>query len=207
MIGKFYLFNSHIDLAHHYWKRMVIPGDIVIDATCGNGHDTFVLASLALGQTAEYGKLYAMDIQEKAILATKDRLAAQLTQKQAERVEYIQGCHSNFPKDINKESVKLIVYNLGYLPGGNKGITTQTSTTLESLRSALDLTAKGGAISVTCYPGHQEGLKEQESILAWAAELNKMEWSVCHHTWLNRQAAPSLLFLQKGITPYAGGFL
>ena len=56
---------------------------------------------------------------------------------------------------------KLIVYNLGYLPGSDKLLTTKTSSTLLSVEKALSLIAPNGAISITCYPGHEEGKKEE----------------------------------------------
>lgn len=45
-------------------------GDIVIDATMGNGHDTQFLAELV----GENGHVYAFDIQESAVANTKERL-------------------------------------------------------------------------------------------------------------------------------------
>ncbi len=70
--ARFPLFQSHLDLAHDYWRRIVRPGDTVIDATCGNGADTLMLAKLALTESS--GHLYALDIQESAIEETKQRL-------------------------------------------------------------------------------------------------------------------------------------
>lgn len=194
MRAQFPLFQSHLDLAHAYWKRLVQPGDLVIDATCGNGQDTLILGQLALGHPN--GKVLAMDIQSKAIELTRTYLSEKLGEG-SKQVEFLLGCHSNFPVSVEKESVTLIVYNLGYLPGNNKNLTTLTATTLQSLRAALLLLKPGGAISLTCYPGHAEGAKEQEAILEFAASLSAQEWNCCHHRWLNRKQAPSLLFLQK----------
>jgi hypothetical protein len=41
--------------------QVVKPGDVVVDATCGNGADSLALAHLAL--TDQSGKLYCIDIQ------------------------------------------------------------------------------------------------------------------------------------------------
>lgn len=114
------------------------------------------------------------------------------------RIHWHQGCHSQFPEEILPHSVRLIVYNLGYLPsGGNKKITTQKSTTLKSLEKALVLLQPGGVISITCYPGHAEGAQEMEEVIAFAAKLPPSEWSCCLHHWLNRNKAPALLLIQK----------
>jgi predicted methyltransferase len=195
MKSSFPLFQSHLDLAHDYWSQLVCVGDHVIDATCGNGHDTLKLCQLAIANGR--GKVYAFDIQSQAIEATRHLLKTHLQEEEMGSVDIRQGCHSTFPLDILPESIKLIVYNLGYLPGGNKQYTTRQENTLHSLRHAQQLLLPGGVISMTCYPGHSEGASEQAALLAEAAQLSPKEWSCCHHVWLNRREAPSLLLIQK----------
>lgn len=194
MRNQFPLFQSHLDLAHHYWKQVATLGDTVIDATCGNGHDTLVLAHIVLSE--KQGHVTAYDIQESALQHTQHLLKDRLTTAQYQRITMIHGCHSLLPAD---QQVKLIVYNLGYLPKSDKSLTTRCETTLCSLEQALLAIVPGGGISVTCYPGHEEGKKEEDAILTWAAQLDPKQWSSCHHCWLNRKEAPSLLILQKAI--------
>lgn len=196
MKSTYPLFQSHLDLAHHYWTTCVNIGDIVIDATCGNGHDTLKLCQLAL--SLDKGKVYAFDIQREATQSTS-QILDNLDLNLKKRVVIQQQCHSSFPKEILPGTVKLIVYNLGYLPGGLKEKTTEVATTLKSLEQALPLLQKGGVLSVTCYPGHEEGGKEQEKILDFVSTLSPKEWSCCHHVWLNRHKAPSLILVQKTI--------
>lgn len=195
MRTQYPLFQSHLDLAHHYWQLLLSPGDIAIDATCGNGHDTLKLAQLIL--QPEAGKLYACDIQAPAIETTRHYLLSHLSPQQFNRTEFILGCHSQFPPSIQSGVVKLVVYNLGYLPGSIKEFTTLVATTLKSIEQAQELLMPGGAISITCYPGHPEGAAEEEALLAYVSQLSPMEWSCCHHRWLNRRQSPSLLLLQK----------
>lgn len=185
----------HLELAHAYWDRLVHPGDILIDATCGNGHDTLKLAQL------QPSLLYAFDVQPEALRATQELLQKSLSPPLLTSVRLIQGCHSHFLPEIANGSVKLIVYNLGYLPGGDKGKTTQCSTTLLSVTKALELIAPGGAISITCYPGHEEGEREEKMIMDWAERLDKALWNCCHHRWLNRPKAPSLLLIERQKSP------
>lgn len=189
----FPLFNSHLDLAHRYWEALVEPGDEVIDATCGNGHDTLKLVTL----TAQQGKVYAFDNQKQAIESARRHIEENLSPELNARVEFHQRCHSSFPESIAVGSIRLIVYNLGYLPGGDKGRTTEVETTLASLDQALKLLCFGGVVSVTCYPGHEEGSKEEAAIQRYAAGLPPKEWSSCHHKWLNRDHSPSLMIIQK----------
>lgn len=186
MWTQFPLFRSHLDLAHSYWTQLIEPTDFVIDATCGNGHDT-----LKLAQLAAQGKVFGFDLQNTAIENTKVLLG------NTSNVHLEVRCHSTFPSSILPGSVKLIVYNLGYLPGGSKEMTTMTKTTLDSIKAALELIMPGGALSITCYPGHPQGAIEQEAILDFVKTLPPQTWNCCHHTWVNRQASPSLLLLQK----------
>ena len=193
---QFPLLQSHLDLAHSYWKSILHPGDSVIDATCGNGYDTLLLAQLSLSHERR-GSLVAIDMQHDAIESTKNRLATSLHPDLLELVSFKNQCHSIFPKEIKPETIQLIVYNLGYLPGGNKTLTTLTETTIQSITQALTLIKIGGAISMTCYPGHSEGVVEENAILEFASKLNPKEWSCCHHQWINRHQSPTLLFIQR----------
>jgi hypothetical protein len=196
MRSFFPLFQSHLDLAHDYWARLVKIGDAIIDATSGNGYDTLKLCQLAL--SIDKGKVYAFDIQSTAIESTR-QLIQHFPAELRSRIHLEQRCHSTFPDMIVPESIRLIVYNLGYLPGGDKRLTTCKDTTLQSLSRAKNLLLPGGAISITCYPGHAEGAQEQEALLDYTSRLSPSQWSCCHHVWLNRQQAPSLLLIQKNL--------
>jgi predicted methyltransferase len=197
MRRQFPLFQSHLDLAHYYWQQLVRSGDTVIDATCGNGHDTLILSKQALSPGA--GKVHAYDIQPEAIETTRMRLAEQLDPELRARVALHCSSHVSFSSDIPPQSVQLIVYNLGYLPGGDKRITTTTECTLKSLDHAMKLLRPGGLISVTLYPGHAEGAIEAQAIVNYCQGLEATHWSVCLHQWANRRTAPQLLLLQRAL--------
>jgi len=195
MYQSFFLFQTPLDLAHAYWSQLVQPGDIVVDATCGKGKDTLILCQLAL--SSPQGCVYGLDIQSQALIATQHYLAHHHFLMGHPQIIVEQRCHSLFPDSIKPQTVKLIVYNLGYLPGADKSQTTQVETTLASLTKAQELLMPGGAISITCYPGHAEGAREQEALLKIVSQWPSRQWSCCHHQWLNRQHSPSLLLLQK----------
>lgn len=203
MRPTFPLFQSHLDLPHSYWKEVVKPGDTVIDATCGNGHDTLFLAKIAL--TDNSGHVFALDIQKTALQNTTTYLKENLPPQHFSRIHFHETCHSTFPETQN--TVKLIVYNLGYLPGGDKGLTTRVNSTLSSLKNAMRLLADGGVISITCYPGHAEGRKEEEALLKKLQSLPPFEWQCSHQCWINRKEAPSLLILQKKLGKCSGSAL
>ncbi|MCP5470008.1 MAG: methyltransferase domain-containing protein [Chlamydiales bacterium] len=164
---------SLLDKSHALWKEHLSSKDLVIDATCGNGHDTLFLASLGV-------QVIAYDIQEAAIQVTAKRVEGypNVTLKHAS--------HENF----DEQGAKLIVYNLGYLPGSDKKTTTRLESTLRSLESAKKTLADGGALSIICYPGHEEGARESEAVEAWAKAQK------CTLTTI-RSPSPFLLFLRQ----------
>lgn len=180
---SFPIFNSHLDLAHQIWAKAAQPGDWAIDATCGNGHDTAYLAQ-------HYSGVIGLDIQEKALENTQKLLQEGGV---AHKVQLYRQSHETFPSIPHP--IRLVVYNLGYLPGGDKGLTTQVPSTLVSIRHALAISR--GLISITCYPGHPEGQREEEAILELCQGLPADACSVSFHCWRNRQKAPSLVLIQK----------
>ena len=52
---------------------------------------------------------------------------------------------------------RLVAFNLGYLPGGDKGIITISKTTLLALEAAKKMLIPGGLISLVVYVGHPGG--------------------------------------------------
>ncbi len=183
--------HSHLELARFYWKIVLQPGDWAIDATCGNGKDT-----LQLGKFSLRGVI-GLDKQQIAIENTSTLLKKYLQEDQYKKIHLFCTSHIHFPALAYKHPIRLIIYNLGYLPGSNKKITTITEDTLKSLKSALQLIMPGGLITICCYPGHVEGAKEQIFLVQKAQELPSAQYVICHHTWPNKHASASLLLIQK----------
>ncbi|MCP5506570.1 MAG: class I SAM-dependent methyltransferase [Chlamydiales bacterium] len=177
-----------LQLGHSLWKDHLNEGNRAIDATCGNGHDTLFLSTLNLSH------LYVFDIQKEALLATQKRID-HLCAVPSKTISYHLGCHSLF--EGVDSPVDLIVYNLGYLPGGDKSLTTQVATTLQSVEKGLSLLTEGGLMSLTLYPGHPEGKREEEALLALTSSFSPKKFQVSHHRLLNRSSAPSLLLIKK----------
>jgi glycine/D-amino acid oxidase-like deaminating enzyme/23S rRNA U2552 (ribose-2'-O)-methylase RlmE/FtsJ len=149
-------------IAHTIVGRVVQPGDTVIDATAGNGHDTLFLA-LRVGSC---GKVLAIDIQPAAIDATAKRLRA--GNVDAGRVELIAGDHAVELEQcrLTGLTVRAVMFNLGYLPGGSKAAVTQTSTTVAAIRTARAMLMPGGVMTVIAYRGHPGGLAEAQAVEA-----------------------------------------
>ncbi len=180
---------NSLQLSHHYWTLLLSPADIVIDATCGNGKDT-----LKLAQLVPEGLVLSIDIQKQALDETADLLKKSLESDSIKRIFLIHQSHEEFPPLY---PVKLIAYNLGYLPKGDKSITTLTSVTLKSVARALDHICEGGAVSIVCYPGHVEGAVEEKSLVAFAEQLSPERFTVFYHQHINRKSSPSFLWIVK----------
>lgn len=202
------LLHPHTDLGHRYWSDLLVHADsdspsIVVDATAGNGFDSLVLAQ-ALSR-AGGGRLVLCDVQQRALDATRARLASDPTSgtNTWPTVEYRLGDHCSFLEGMAERSVTLITFNLGYLPGGDKSIVTTAEGTLRALDAAERAVRPGGSVSVTLYPGHEEGRREEAAVLEHAAALPQGTWSVHYTQWLNQRSkrkgirAPSLVLLQK----------
>ncbi len=174
--------SPHLRFAHELWKKFLTKSDLAIDATCGNGHDTLFLTELC--------SVIGLDIQEIALQNT-----AKLLEKHGKKALLHKLSHEKMDELPLPHPPRLIVYNLGYLPKGDKNLTTLKETTLLSVQKGLEILSPNGALSITCYPGHAEGKREEEALLEWASTLPSDRWTVCHHRWLNRKEAPSVLWV------------
>lgn len=169
-------------------SKYVSEGDTVIDATVGNGYDTDSLLQL-VGST---GKVYAFDIQNEAIQNAK-KLLNQNNRLQ-NNIEFINDSHSLIQQYVN-ESVQAIVFNLGYLPGGNHNITTHADTTLAAIQQGLELLKINGIITILIYQGHQQGKIEKENIIQYAESLDSKKYHVMLFHLINQKSDPPCLML------------
>lgn len=193
---QFPFYQNHLDLAHQLWNVLIKKNACVIDATCGNGHDTLFLARLL--DKVGGGTLHSIDIQEKAILRARQKLSEE---RVSFPVHWYCQSHRDFHPLIEDNSVDLIVYNLGYLPGGDKNLTTQTESTIQSIHKGLELLKPGGCISVTAYPGHPEGKQEEAALRKLFQELSPKQYCITYTQFLNRKLSPSFFFLQTTYNP------
>ncbi|GAB6182127.1 class I SAM-dependent methyltransferase [Desulfotomaculum defluvii] len=178
-------------IGHEFLGEVLSQGDAAIDGTMGNGHDTLFLAQ----RVGPQGKVYAFDIQEQAVQRTRERLVSHGSLDQ--RVELIQDGHQNVRRYI-EHPIRAAIYNLGYLPGGNHEIITETQTTLRAVEDTLDLLVSGGRMVIVVYPGHPGGKLEQESVEYMVSKLNPLKFKVLKMTLINRPpSAPGVIFIEK----------
>ena len=179
-------FNSIIDIGKDIINKTVGKGSIVVDATVGNGQDTIKLAEL-VGET---GKVYGFDIQSIAIKNTKKRL---IQENLEDRVELINDGHEKIDSYINKE-VDFIIFNLGYLPGGDHTIVTRKDSTLEAVEKSLVILKPNGIMLLAVYHGHYEGKIEKKYIDELLKELSQKEFNILKFEFINQINNPPILY-------------
>lgn len=149
--------------AQKFARAYLTDGSIAIDATCGNGFDTLYLAE----QVGSTGVVYGVDIQERSIDTVRKKL---LEASKLPQCQLFVGSHANLKTMIDSAhagKVSVVMFNLGYLPFGDKSIVTTPETTLAGLQQSFELIRTGGFISVLAYPGHAGGLEEAKCVAKW----------------------------------------
>ena len=164
-------------------------GDTAVDFTMGNGHDTAFLSKTV----GEDGKVFAFDVQEQALASTKARLAAEDC---PENTTLILDSHHNVKKYV-KEPIRAGMFNLGFLPGSDKQVTTMRITTMPAIEAAIDLLDHGGVLLVAVYPGHAEGEAEGKMVLDYFATLDKRQICCTLIRILNSPTSPFFVVVEK----------
>lgn len=178
--------NTYKILAKDYLK----PGMTAIDATCGNGNDSLFLKQCI----TKSGKLYALDIQKEAIEQTRNLLSLN-GYEESECLIIKQCSHEVFDFLEPDEQVDLVIYNLGYLPKGDKKMTTHFETTLKSINSAMTCIKQGGLIFILCYRGHAEGEEEFHHIESFLTQQSQREFDVLKMAFINQQNKPPVMWI------------
>ncbi|MFS0780486.1 class I SAM-dependent methyltransferase [Bacillus sp. 1P06AnD] len=170
-------------------QKAISPGDVAIDATAGNGHDTLFLTTLV----GEKGHVYAFDIQEQAIKATEKRL---LENKANERATLFECSHDQLlacvPAGL-QQKITAAIFNLGYLPGGDKEIVTKGSSTITAIEHLLTVMAVEGIIVLVVYHGHPEGAVERDELLSYVSSLPQDRAHVLHYGFMNQVNSPPFI--------------
>lgn len=169
----------------HFMELQVRQGDLCIDATMGNGHDTELLCRLA----GESGRVLAFDIQEQALQNTKKRLREAGV---PDNFRLILDSHSHMAQYADAESVSCITFNFGYLPGGDHALATRPDTSIAAAEQGLSLLKKGGLMVLCIYSGGDSGFEERDALLAWLKELNSRKYLVIVSSYYNRPNHPPI---------------
>ncbi len=177
-----------LEMHKYFILQHLKEGDVAVDYTMGNGHDTEFLSKTV----GENGKVYAFDIQMAALNSTKKNLT-------------VAGCPNNYTllcashhrvKEFVHEKVKAGMFNLGYLPGSDKSITTMHETTLAAIDAAIELMDKDAIILIAVYPGHAEGEIEGKLVNERLALLDRRLYTVASFKMVNSPTSPFFYIIE-----------
>lgn len=174
-----------IDYAHQLIANATTRLDVTVDCTMGRGKDTLFLSSFS-------SKVYSFDIQESALEQTKKLLQ----ENNVSNVSLIKDTHANIKKYV-KEYVTGVIFNLGYLPDGDKSITTIAEESLKAIMESLDLLKIGGVCCVVIYPGHSEGQRESMVIEEALRQLDQKKYDCLKYEFINWKNKPAYLIAIK----------
>lgn len=172
------------EYCHHFLEEFIRENDVCIDATAGNGNDTEFLCR----KVGNNGKVYAFDIQPEAITNTEKRLkGAELL----ERARLILDSHEKMRKYV-KEEAQVIMFNFGYLPGGDHKIATRAESSICAIEEGLSLLKVNGIMNLCIYSGGDTGYEERDAILSYVKALDTKKWLVIMSTFYNRKNDPPI---------------
>ncbi|MHB8158748.1 MAG: class I SAM-dependent methyltransferase [Desulfocucumaceae bacterium] len=178
-----------------HWARTFIGpalknGARAVDATAGNGYDTLFLAE----RVGLEGKVYAFDIQAQALKNTEKLIIHAGLEN---RVQLFQNGHQNMDRFIIGQ-VDAVMFNLGYLPGSDRSVTTEPETTGEGMLAALKILKPGGRLSIIVYIGHPGSKTEAGAVENILAGIEEKYFSVQKMVfWNSRKESPELYFITK----------
>lgn len=186
-----YLLKNAVNVSHMLLDPFIPRARVLVDMTCGNGHDTAFLAA----RMAQDASLYAFDIQDKAIASTRKRLCDE--RLLSDRVHLLQGSHDQLLEQI-PGVVDLIVFNLGYLPSGDHSLHTTSEITVKAIKIGLHKIAKNGLIMLAAYPGTAAGAVEANAVRAYLQTVPQKDYDVSMWQPLNQiHCPPQLYIVQK----------
>lgn len=175
--------------AHELVAGHLRPGHLAIDATVGKGYDTLFLAE----RVGPEGRVEGFEIQEAALAIARPLLARH------PQVNLHHRGHEHMAGIVHGRA-NAILFNLGYLPSGDKSIITTPETTQQGLAAALTLLNDGGILSVVVYPGHPGGREEAGRVEEWFAAQDPDLYDRIHYGRFPTgpaNASPYLLALGK----------
>jgi len=176
-----------LQIAKDRLRETANPRGVYVDFTMGKGRDTAFLCSLC-----PEGRVYAFDIQPEALEQTR----AHLQGLGLQNAELILASHDRVAAFV-AGPIDGGLFNLGFLPGGDKTVTTRRETTLRAVSEAMRLLRPGGVLGVAVYPGHEEGRIEGEQLQAYFASIDKAEADVFLYRLLNVPDSPYMMIAEK----------
>ena len=167
-------------------------GAIAVDATVGNGYDTLFLAQ-AVGPT---GQVIGFDIQKTALNNASELLRFAGT---ANRVRLILSCHSALATYMPRNRpISGAMFNLGFLPRGDRRIATRPETTLPALGAIFRVLDSAGRMSILAYRAHKGGEEEYQAVRQYLRDRIPSGWEAVEVTGEGAPESAPRLFLLGG---------
>lgn len=173
-------FYKATEFAKYILIENVTNKEVSVDFTLGRGNDSIFLSE-------NFKIVYSFDIQKECI---KD-----FSLKNLPNVKLILDTHANVDEYL--DCFDCGMYNLGYLPRGNKSITTLKDSTIKSLTKAVNMLNINGLISVVLYVGHEQGEEEGREVLKFCSGLDNKKFNVAYLNFINKNSPPSLILINR----------
>lgn len=174
-------------MAHQFIRPKLATASLVVDATAGNGKDTLFLAE----NTAPTAVVWAFDIQQQALTKTEQLLNKQLL---IDKVRLVLDSHANITNYIT-QPIDAVMFNLGYLPGGDQKINTCPDTTINAIAHSMQLLRVGGLMTVAAYPGYEHGRLECQSVHEYLTSLKQETFAIACWSMVNQRNNPPVLYI------------
>lgn len=178
-----------LDIEKQLIASHIREGGTVVDFTMGNGHDTLWLSQ----KVGECGKVYAFDVQKAALESSEKLLSSSGCPK---NYTLILDSHANVENYV-KEPICAGMFNLGYLPGSDKSVTTLRESTMAAVEAALRLLEADGGLLIAVYPGHEEGTLEGQMLDRYFATLDRKQICVSKLKIVNSPTSPFFFLVEK----------
>lgn len=177
--------KNALKLSHEYIKTHITKGDVAVDATMGRGRDTLLLSQLV----GDNGKVFAFDIQQEAVNSTRNLL----DENNVSNTTLILDSHHNLKSYV--QNAKGVIFNFGFLPGGDHSIFSHGETSIQAIEAALDIIPFDGFVSICSYYGGDTGFEERDALLSYLQELDQKKYTVMLHSFFNRKGCPPLFIV------------
>ena len=164
-------------------------GDTAVDFTMGNGYDT-VFLSQTVGKS---GQVIAFDIQPDALASTEQNLKKNNC---PDNWRLICASHDR-ANEFVKGKIKAGMFNLGYLPGGDKSITTKRDSTLMAVEAAIELLDNDGIVLIAVYPGHDEGSVEGNLLYEMLSQISRFKLCISQFKIINSPTSPFFYMIES----------
>lgn len=183
------MFQNIVTITHQIIREKVHIGDHVLDATVGKGNDTLLLSQMV----GDDGIVYGFDIQAQAIAIADERIS---NESKFKNTKLFVKDHSELDQVLpDDEKLQLAIFNLGYLPSGDKEIITQSDTTVKAITDVLDHLDTKGILLIASYVGHPGGMEEFEAVQSYLEKLDQKSYNVAMFNFLNQKNLPPRLFI------------